>query len=65
MIKDGSFTHLFCFIFNIIVIFQYLEFLFLLFLVAKFAINSFVTQPKVLNFDTNKPREVGALTSSK
>ena len=61
MIKNGSFTKLSCLIFNIIVIFQYLEFLFLLFFVAKFAIKSFVTQPKVLNFDTDKPHGVGAL----
>lgn len=62
MIKNGSFTKLSCLIFNIIVIFQYLEFLFLLFLAEKFAIESFVTEPKVLNFDTNKPRGVGALS---
>lgn len=55
MIKNGSFTKFSCFIFNIIVIFQYLEFLNLLFLVEKLAIESFVTQSKVLNFDTNKP----------
>jgi hypothetical protein len=42
-------------LFLILLLFQYLEFLFLLFLVEKLAIESFVTQSKVLNFDTNKP----------